>query len=368
MITKQPLLDRISQGHRLQDLSDFTLIACQHILESQIGLVEALHRHKLPYERMYILGKCYSTSIEIANALCERGVQVHPLSGAYDPIRSFDEQFEQYVDQYVKETTIRDPNKTIVLDDGGYLLSHPALRNIRLGVEQTSAGYRRLRNLKVNHPIINVARSYAKLAVESPYIAKKCVQNLEELLGRQNFGPCLIIGAGAIGQSIYKELLMKGRPILYDRDSEKSQAVETLYDLIPYAEIIIGTTGEKNVLRNNWHRVHEGQVLASASSSDREFDAYRFRKQLSDCHETIKGRKNCKILNGGFPINFNGGPTSIPLENIQLTMTLLYAAIVNGLDVQNKGLTSLNHWTQHWILQQYAWLQPDKQYNLSPIK
>ena len=76
--------------------------------------------------------------------------------------------------------------------------------------------------------------------------------------------------------------------------------------------------------------------MVSASSSDREFGAVKFRRlipQYSDCHKDIFVR-NTWLLNSGFPLNFDGEKNSVPPKKIQLTRALIFSAVC--LAIQNK--------------------------------
>ena len=94
-------------------------------------------------------------------------------------------------------------------------------------------------------------------------------------------------------------------------------------------------------------------VLASASSSDREFQAVSLRKLLpkfNNCHTNVVVR-NIILLNCGFPINFDGGRISVEMEKIQLTRGLILGAIYLSI-VSNykKGIIELDNKFQDVII------------------
>jgi len=52
------------------------------------------------------------------------------------------------------------------------------------GIEQTTSGYVNLKENSIKFPVINLARSSAKLKLESPYIADAVISKLKENLGK----------------------------------------------------------------------------------------------------------------------------------------------------------------------------------------
>ena len=253
--------------------------------------------------------------------------------------------------------------KIIVLEDGGNLLSqaNQILKTTEkiVGIEQTSAGYEKLKDLKLNFPIINVARSYAKLKVESPMIAKTFIERLNHALSKLKLVPkmVLILGAGAIGNAIQEKLKEKYIIKKYDLDSKLSNyKIDELKEILGSFDMIIGCTGKEIINLSLYKYLKEGVILASASSSDREFSAVSLRKKINDkinCHGHIKVN-DFYLLNCGFPVNFDGAENSANPNDIQITLALLFAAIC--LATKEKyvtGLIELDSNIQNLIIEKF---------------
>jgi hypothetical protein len=102
---------------------------------------------------------------------------------------------------------------------------------------------------------------------------------------------------------------------------------------LPSYDLIIGCTGSTSIPHPLHDSLKDGCILASVSSSDREFDAHCLRKQImpySDCHQCVTIEDKL-LLNSGFPVNFDGGIHSVPPKYIQFTRALLVAAIFQSM-------------------------------------
>jgi S-adenosylhomocysteine hydrolase len=164
------------------------LCACQHLLEPQEKMFDLISEFGIPKENIFILGKAYSTNIDVLLELQRKNFQVAPFS--FKPEESFDKQHKENCEQTFDEFISHVPTKgkIIFLDDGGQLLEI-ANNNYQwlaekanvIGIEQTSSGFNRLKNTELHFPIINVARSSTKLIKESPVIAKLGLERIKEV-------------------------------------------------------------------------------------------------------------------------------------------------------------------------------------------
>jgi hypothetical protein len=78
-------------------------------------------------------------------------------------------------------------------------------------------------------------------------------------------------------------------------------------------------------------------ILVSASSSDREFSAVHLRSNLpsnTNCHENFL-INDIILINCGFPINFAAEYREIDIDKLQLTRSLLLAAILQAYNHSN---------------------------------
>jgi len=335
-----PLLEDASKYFERVKLGDILLVASQHILETNRILFEYLLRHELRPENTYLVGKCYSTNRVAMRRFQHMGIQVSPASIAYDSQRPFDTQFIEYtrrfLEQVRQQTGDRAYRRIVVLEDGGELMTRAFTmfhgRSRVVGIEQTSAGFHRLSRRELNLPVINVARSNAKLELESPEIARAFKLRLNQGLAQLHLQPrsALILGSGALGSALIRCLESSFRTKSFDRIPLLSDfAARLLPTIIRDQDLIVGATGETSIPQRLHGLLRPGTVLASASSSDREFDAVHFRRANApsgDCHETVSCQ-GVHLLNGGFPVNFDGGEHSVSLDRIQITLALLFSAV-----------------------------------------
>lgn len=332
------LLDFVINELGKVDLNNCMVIACQHILETNLSLFEELIKLGLRPNETFLMGKAYSTNDEVLSGFVKLGINVDKSSNKFDSHKTFDEQFEinikKFLSGIIKKKDLSKYSKIIILDDGGYLI-HSANLLLKgfdnvLGVEQTSSGFHKLKDNKISFPVLNVARSGLKLNLESKFIAEYLIKNLDIKLQKFNIKPknILVIGMGAIGKEVYNLLKERHSVSFFDIATHKSSDLEKI---ILNNDIIIGCTGAISVskLMNIKHNV----VLTSASSSDREFNAIEIRekfKKNSEVHRDYSFN-NIILLNSGFPLNFDGGRESVPAEKIQLTRALMLSAILLGL-------------------------------------
>lgn len=349
--TNLPLVDHALSLYSDADLSNTTLIACQHLLGSTLTMFEALFRKNLKPKNTYLLGKCYSTNEKVYHQFAKRGVKISPLSKAFDNQMSFDEQFQSYVENFIKDIDVSSEQKIILLDDGASLIlfANDFFKGEKdiTGVEQTSSGYDKLNKIELNFPIINVARSKAKLSIESPMIAGVAVSKINSYLNKKklNDPKILIVGQGPIGTAIYQ--LLRNQYIIdtYDLSTHKVHFPGAFEPRLKEFDVIIGATGQSIITPGDFGKLKENVILISVSSSDREFSGAYLRRldnQTSDCHKdySVNG---INLLNSGFPINFDGGEHSVVPSKIQLTRALLTAAVLQASkEKPSKGLVDLD--------------------------
>ena len=211
-----PLLDFVSDLFPDINLQNVLLIASQHILDSNYTMFEYFFKKGLKTENTFLIGKVYSTNLETIKKFKERGVSVSDASLDFNSHLSFDEQFENEITKFLYHIqSIKNFNnfeKIMLLDDGGYLVNIANQifqdKTNFIAIEQTSSGYNKLKNQNFKFPIINVARSRAKLFYESPMIADVFLKKLNRKINDLKLKPknVLVIGAVPIGNEIFKKI------------------------------------------------------------------------------------------------------------------------------------------------------------------
>lgn len=347
-----PLLAFTSKLYPNVDLSNVSLVACQHILGTTIDLFEALFEKGLKAENVHLLGKCYSTHALTQEKLVKRGVDVSPLSNLFIADKSFDDQFKEYVqsfaDQLIARGIFSDRKKVIVLDDGGFLLQYlnEVLEDAKgvTGVEQTSSGFEKLKDLPLQFGILNVARSEIKTKVESPLIAEKIIEQIENRISLSSSVRALVIGQGSIGKAIKEQLTGKARVFGCDSTVGLCDFGGNYTEQLPTFDVIIGATGKTILTIEQVRRLKPGALLVSASSSDREFSAVEMRHDIysvGNCHVDVDF-EGVRLLNNGFPVNFTGDEHSLSPEDAQLTRSLLFAGVCEAARPLSAGFHPLS--------------------------
>lgn len=335
-----PLVDHLIGLAESCLLDELCIIGGQHLLQTTHLMLQSLYTLGLNPDNIFLIGKCYSSNSSVFAQMLEDGINVSQSSVSFKCYQPFDQFYKNEVRKFYKQiievVNKRNPKKIIVLDDGGEFLNLVDPNDFEckeiVGIEQTSSGYNKLINKSLRFPIINVARSWAKLKYESPIISEFAIQKFLKSLSTHTWEQVLIIGGGPIGLAIKEKLKHEAYVDIFDTVSERS-SILSLNERLSFYDLIIGCTGSTSIPHVLHDSLKKKCILASVSSSDREFDAHYLRKKTapySDCHHhvSIEGKL---LLNSGFPINFDGGTHSVLPKYIQLTRALLVAAIFQSM-------------------------------------
>ncbi len=327
--------EKLSSNIKIGD--DVVLLGLQHLTPTTVSLFERLIKKGLRPENIYLMGKCYSANPINFLKLSELGIKMSERSFYFNSYESYDETLKESVFQFFKETASQIDfskcKKVILLDDGATLLSAASQllpENIEvIGIEQTSAGYHRAKKSKVPFPIINVARSRAKLDYESSFVARTVCTQIKEHMKTIPFkiNNILILGSGYIGKSVYNYLASSFNVDIYDPKTTPNSEKKSLdnYDLI------IGCTGETSVSLDELKQVTHNLALISASSSDREFPALELRREVEEYHYFSKNLliDNVYLINSGFPVNFDDH--YLDSYEFELTRSLLFLGVLQAV-------------------------------------
>jgi S-adenosylhomocysteine hydrolase len=364
-----PLLDFTSTLYPEISLHNALIICAQHLVSTSYSLFCSLFKLGLNPNQLAAIGKCYSTDPLAYSEMKKLGIDVCPSSLAFNSHLSFDEQYQKNIKKFIRRRRhqLTDPkySKIIVLDDGGELITaiNSALgQNDKvIGIEQTSSGFHKLKHKKIGFPIINVARSPAKLNYESPIIARlvvgTLVRRIKELASKPR--KILIIGNGSIGAQIEEKLKPHYHVVIFDRVASRSSIDPKEFETsLNRFDLIIGCTGKPVLTPQQYKLLKKPAILVSASSSDREFNAVNLRTRLpkvKNCHQNLFVDDIC-LINCGFPINFDAEFREIDSDDLQLTRALLLAAILQAhchSDHTVKGFIPLDIENQREIVQKY---------------
>lgn len=387
-----PLLDALHELQNETNFSNTVLVGVQHLLASNASLLVKLHEAGLDYERMFLLGKIYSSSPLVADTLKKLGVFVHQGAFELNNINlreNYDVQLRKAADDLLVMANRRlrsqpKPRRLLVMDDGAVLITllnhhRESIDAEVVAVEQTTSGIRRIEECSnVQFPIVDVARSQAKRLNESPIVASSIIQNLASKIQdlpvetKLVDADALVVGIGAVGMEVAKQLRDEVASVaVYDSNkgtlaaaSKRDLCVVKLRDGLSRCHVIIGCVGKNWLPEDGCRLVRDGAVLASGSSSNVEFLGLDLvHEQEATGLELAHGDYLIKVQNGsawvlsaGFPINFDGSPDPISPGAIQLTRALMLAGIYQAMESNptKRGVIRLDTRLEGFVTRQHG--------------
>src|SRR5579872_233920 len=358
------LLQFTDNHWRYPSLERIAIIGAQHIMESTLCLFRNLKMNGLLASNTFLIGKCYSTSKSVFDDFLNEGFNVSPSSFYFDSHLSYDSVYRNNIAEFVKDAIgkidFTNIDKLIIIDDGGYLIRHVNALEISVpvvSIEQTSSGVNYLQDAHLNIPVLNVARSQAKLELETPFIVESCMNRLLQYISHEDFKNrnALILGAGAVGSALSVALKDVCSVEIFDpRFSDGSHLIPALKQ----TDLVIGCSGSSALHYDQYKYLKDGAMLASFSSSDREFEAYKFRKLFPRTNNCLSSFHNNRLLliQSGFPINFWGSRNNMSLDKIQITLSLLLTAIYQALYIEadQRGIIRLDEESERLIMSEFS--------------
>jgi hypothetical protein len=137
---------------------------------------------------------------------------------------------------------------------------------------------------------------------------------------------------------------------------------------------VVGCSGTTSFSVGDRVFLADDAILASSSSGAAELSREQF-VELADAHKgdhveiedrkTLRSRnihspirfrlvdRHATLLNGGFPVNFDGRVNCVPFHEIQLTRALMLAAAVQALDAPKPGIEPLARETCEWLVKRF---------------
>ncbi len=350
------------------NLSGTCIVACQHLLRETACWFSHL---KAMGAKIIIIGKDYSTSPKMAIRMRRLDMNIVEIPEWEWKLGEYEAHLKKKIDlawkEFKKLQDIQASTNLLVVDDGGYLLesipSHLKTGlNVR-GVEQTTSGMARAMNASV--PVVCVAGYENKRKYESKLIAEAIIQQTGStcpIFGDSANCKVGVLGAGAIGAALIEKLALAGYTVFHFSISKQSAQEykpptslenkiikkSSAQDLVAEAHVIFGCTGEDLMIDTETLNAAPGKWFASCGSMDTEFKTLlkcpgstRQREHLpfSTVSIPFDGQEHAFVLNGGFPINFDREPDSVPLRYIQYTRSLMHCKRHTG-DIWRNAL----HW------------------------
>jgi len=358
-LTDFPLLDQFANTANIDLRGDVLVIAHTHILESSYPLFRHLAA-VVGYHNIFLVEESYSTIPYVADKVIEMGVELIRVAMrkglAYEfAVQDSIRMLWSKAIPHAKRMAI---SKIIIIDDGADIIANvpwPDLKGVTIvGIEQMTQGIARLNDgCGVFPPVINVAGSALKKEIETDFVAKTITDEIINIFADVHNKKIGIIGTGNIGKGIIDGLEKNDAIITYydssklnSMSSSRKGNITSTSELIEKNDIIIGATGKDFLKGVVLDKSRGEKYLINASSSDVEFYTLLNRAGFpGENFETISFQSHpeltLKILNGGYPINFNRKKEIEKAEDMQLTQVLLFAGFVEALAFSKKEKKSM---------------------------
>ncbi|MDY7100975.1 MAG: hypothetical protein S0880_07285 [Actinomycetota bacterium] len=358
-------------------LDRFDALFVQHQLVDQVAMARALVELGLPPERITWIDVPYTSHDVTRRALTDHvGIAADrfDVCDDFQVTRPYAAYQRRRVQAFVREWLDSDPRARrplLVLDDGAHVLDALAayrideVDDVRI-VEQTSRGFKKINArldlalLARNVPVVDVARSWVKKRIESPFIGLSIVAALRRALARLGAsGPnrALVLGYGSVGTEVARFLASEypaATVFVWDPDPAK---VRTAIQAGHRAhashgagsgpnDLVVGCSGQASFRTSDWPLIAPGGTAALVSGSSgtvelsrRDFielaesepddsialstDALDERDVHADLHFDLPQDRRATFVNAGFPLNFDGRARCIPIRLIEPTMAMM---------------------------------------------
>src|SRR5579859_4134804 len=183
--TSLPLLDYLDQCYqvnRQQPFQGYAVLAVQHLLGSTVPLLRAIEDGGVEKQNMYVVGKAYSSHYAVVAHLRNLGYQVVDAISEFSEQVPYDTILENAIrsalHKLITDYHLKSHNpRVLLMDDAGKAIRilHEDFfdyANTFRCVEQTTRGIREISKVALACPVVNVARSHAKVSLEAPLIAQ----------------------------------------------------------------------------------------------------------------------------------------------------------------------------------------------------
>ncbi|WP_162263932.1 NAD(P)-dependent oxidoreductase [Legionella shakespearei] len=386
------LLERAYKEGKANILGKTAIFYVHHPLQTSINVVDALIHLGAKPKNLFILGKRYSECESVVSTLVQKGVHYQPCSmqtalGQYSHsfIRDINWLWAKMVEKLDSQV-----EQILVMDHGGHAITYLPLALLEhykvIGIEKTTAGFiNSERHGTPPIPVIDVANSAAKRFLESSLIAETVVNKIDAYLP-ENINDFVfgVVGFGAIGKAVVNRLQQLGcRLIVHDIDSSQQHSIgktkniiftNDMSALVASADYIFGCSG-RDISEGQLEQLRlatRNKTLISCSSEDKEYLSFlqminRQMPTVFDPMDDIEFKTefgaSVHLLRGGFPVNFDNTGESVPANDIQLTRSLVVAAVLQASDYLNttvlNGVYALDATYQRFVINEWLKHQDD---------
>ena len=290
------------------------IAGCLHMTIQTAVLIETLI--ELGAEVTWSSCNIFSTQDHAAAAIAEAGVAVYAWKGMNE------EEFDWCIEQTLFFGEDKKP-LNMILDDGGDLTNmvldkYPELtKNIKGLSEETTTGvhrlYDRVKNGTLPIPAINVNDSVTKSKFDNKYGCKEsAVDAIRRATDIMLAGKRVVVaGYGDVGKGTAASFSGAGSivsiteidPICALQASMDGYEVKKMSTLIPNADIVITTTGNKDIVtKDSFLAMKDKAIVCNIGHFDNEIDMAWLNENYGHTKEEIKPQVDKYILENNIEI------------------------------------------------------------------
>lgn len=407
--TLHALLQKTLKSENPTPVKDTIIVYIHHPLKTSVTLLQSILDLGANPNDVFVLGKHYSECPTVVTEMKAMNVHYQDCSeqiglGLFHRSFLYDlSELWSGVKKHIETHYQGQRKKIMVLDHGGHAVNtipQVLLTNHDIiAIEKTTAGLVNINKegIPPPFPVIGVANSITKRELESPLIARAIVSKLKAA-GLMQFEneklDCGVVGYGAVGKALTDMLISLGHNVtVYDIDPSKINhlqhaiATKDLNALVASSNYIFGCTGQDISTALDIFRLSkENKTLISCSSEDVEFlsllkEVQRLqngkvaKQPLNDVIYTTARNAIIKIVRGGFPANFDNSGESVPARDIDLTRSLVLAAVIQAAAMLNEskvlekhGIYALSAQSQKFVADLWLGLNDHHRYKHSTLQ
>lgn len=335
------------------------IAGCLHMTIQTAVLIETLI--ELGAEVTWSSCNIFSTQDHAAAAIAAKGIQVYAWKGMNE------QEFDWCIEQTLFFGEDRKP-LNMILDDGGDLTNmvldrYPELvKDIKGISEETTTGvhrlYDRMKEGKLPLPVINVNDSVTKSKFDNKYGCREsAVDAIRRATDIMLAGKVVVVaGYGDVGKGTAASFKGTGArvivteidPICALQAAMEGFEVKKMDNVIEKADIVITTTGNKNIVVNrHFERMKDKTIVCNIGHFDNEIDVAWLNKNYGHTKIEIKPQVDKYNINGkdilllaeGRLVNLGcaTGHPSFVMSNSFTNQVLAQIELwKNGADYENK--------------------------------
>lgn len=347
-----------------QPLKGARIAGCLHMTIQTAVLIETLVA--LGAEVTWSSCNIFSTQDQAAAAIAEAGIPVYAWKGMNE------EEFDWCIEQTLFFGEDRRP-LNMILDDGGDLTNmvldkYPELASgIRGLSEETTTGvhrlYERVKKGTLPMPAINVNDSVTKSKFDNKYGCREsAVDAIRRATDTMLAGKRVVVaGYGDVGKGTAASFKGAGSivtvteidPICALQACMDGFEVKKLETVIGNADIVITTTGNKDIIRGeHFEALKDKAIVCNIGHFDNEIDMAWLNKNYGDTKDEIKPQVDKYTINGKDVIVLAEG------RLVNLGCATGHPSFVMSNSFTNQTLAQIELWNNHENYENKVYMLP----------